>query len=533
LGTSVTQSAANLSFSLSELSLDLARVDAAQRDQLADKLLAIFAYHLRTDRVSLLLLEPGTETVALGFTLGFSVDGGQWRQDSPVLKSVCQERQPLLVYNVREHPELAAPWVQTYRTDAFAALPLVCDRCVRAVLCLSNLSAQHLAFLEQHTPQLNLVIEQTRQLCMLLPEAGARSEACTPVTADELTLIATLSEKLDRSMDARNVFSVFAELVSDYLPVDLLVVIHDRMRERQQGVVCVQRPLHANDLRSTFTALVHQWQRRHKRAPVLDITDATVIGDELVVESEQSAAELALRRVETFPIFIDNDLFALVTLATSEEAYTDRRRMRLFDVLVHQLLLHVKKGLLLAQSQEMQAVDALTGLYSERHFYQMMEREFDRTRRYNVPLCLLILDVDHFKDVNEAYGFETGDMLLQEISGIIMENVRSTDLASRYSGERFLLVLPETHYKNSEIMANRIRRYIENNSFFIPNTNVYVKVTVSLGVASYLEHKPASLAQFIEFADTALYFAKRNGRNQVVGYSYVINMMMHDSGHEN
>jgi two-component system cell cycle response regulator len=100
---------------------------------------------------------------------------------------------------------------------------------------------------------------------------------------------------------------------------------------------------------------------------------------------------------------------------------------------------------------------------------------------------------------------------------------------SRYGGERFVVVLPETHYKNSEIMANRLRRFIENNSFFIPNTNVFVKVTVSIGVASYLEHKPASLAQFIEFADMALYFAKLNGRNQVVGYGYVINLMMGSS----
>ena len=81
-------------------------------------------------------------------------------------------------------------------------------------------------------------------------------------------------------------------------------------------------------------------------------------------------------------------------------------------------------------------------------------------------------------------------------------------------------------------MANRLRRFVENNSFYIPNTNVFVKVTVSIGVASYLDHKPTSLAQFIEFADTALYFAKRAGRNQVVGYSQVINMMMRETENE-
>ena len=195
-------------------------------------------------------------------------------------------------------------------------------------------------------------------------------------------------------------------------------------------------------------------------------------------------------------------------------------------------MLHIKKGLLMMQNQEMQTVDSLTGLYNERQFYKMMEREFDRACRYNVPLCLLIVDVDHFRDVNETYGFETGDMLLKEISAIIMENVRSTDFVSRYSGERFVVVLPETHNKNAEILANRLRRFVENNSFFISNTNVFIKVTVSIGVSSYLDHKPANLAQFIEFADTALFFSKRNGRNQVVGYSYVINLMMRDTDNE-
>jgi two-component system cell cycle response regulator len=142
-----------------------------------------------------------------------------------------------------------------------------------------------------------------------------------------------------------------------------------------------------------------------------------------------------------------------------------------------------------------------------------------------------IFDVDHFKDVNEAYGFETGDQLLREVSRILMENVRSTDFVCRFGGERFLLLLPETHSKNAEILANRLRRYIENFSFFIPNTNVFIKVTVSAGVTSFLEHKPASVAQFIEFADTALYFAKRNGRNQVVGYGYVMSLMLGETGH--
>src|SRR6185436_7318375 len=116
------------------------------------------------------------------------------------------------------------------------------------------------------------------------------------------------------------------------------------------------------------------------------------------------------------------------------------------------------------------------GLLGERQFYQMLEREFDRASRYNLNLTLQFIDIDHFKDINEAYGFETGDQVLSDLSRIIVENMRSTDFVSRYSGERFVIVLPETAYHAAEVMAERLRRYVENHSFFIPNTNVFIKV---------------------------------------------------------
>src|SRR5205823_2104093 len=134
--------------------------------------------------------------------------------------------------------------------------------------------------------------------------------------------------------------------------------------------------------------------------------------------------------------------------------------------------------------------------------------------------------------INDTYGFEVGDQVLADLSRIVSENMRGTDFASRYSGERFVVVLPETPYSNAEVVGNRLRRYVENHSLFIPNSSVFIKVTASVGVASYLDHKPASVAQFIEYADTALYFAKRNGRNQVVGYSYVLNLMVGDTKHK-
>src|SRR5690606_18227170 len=235
-----------------------------------------------------------------------------------------------------------------------------------------------------------------------------------------------------------------------------------------------------DEIRREFGSLCSQWERRHSRSISIDDDSTSLIGKELLKYDGDCPDELRCGSCETFPVFIDNDVFALDSISAPPETLCGRRRLKLFSIHAHHLMLHIKKGLLMMQNQEMQTVDSLTGLYNERQFYKMMEREFDRACRYSVPLCLLIVDVDHFRDVNETYGFETGDMLLKEISAIIMENVRSTDFVSRYSGERFVVVLPETHNKNAEILANRLRRFVENNSFFISNTNVFIKVTVSI-----------------------------------------------------
>lgn len=523
---------------LSSLNLDLAKLDTADIDETGAGLVSAVGSAFHIDRVSFVLFDSRRHAVVKAFYSGFDIPIEQWSSPGKVMAHVRSTRQPLLLRNIREESELLSDHADSYRTDSCAVYPLVWNRRVIGVLCLSNLCTKHLLQLENAGAQLDLALAQVRQIAAVIchamaeaPEPGVHTAPTAgSATPDELSLLSSLIEKLDRTLDARNMFSVFADLLASYLPYDMLTVIHDSLQERQCGVICIQRPVHQAEVQSIFSALSSQWQRRHRRAPIIEMAEAKLFNGELLLVEGACPDEMRINQTETIPVFIDNDLFGLVCIAADEHQLADRRVLRMLSILAHNLLLHVKKALLVVQNQEMQTVDALTGLYNERHFYQMMEREFDRAARYNVPLSALFIDVDHFKDVNETYGFETGDLLLQEISRIIMQNMRTTDFVSRYGGERFFVVLPETHYKNSEIMANRLRRFIENNSFFIPNTNVFVKVTVSIGVASYLEHKPASLAQFIEFADMALYFAKLNGRNQVVGYSYVINLMMGSSG---
>ena len=139
-----------------------------------------------------------------------------------------------------------------------------------------------------------------------------------------------------------------------------------------------------------------------------------------------------------------------------------------------------------------------------------------RSQRYEKPLCLLITDIDHFKKFNDTYGHQQGDIVLKETARLLKESVRKIDLAARYGGEEFAVILPETDIENAKMVAERIRKKIE--EFKVPGQNEPLHVTVSVGVAQYEPEKDTEKKDFIEHADKALYKAKDSGRNRVVVY---------------
>jgi two-component system, cell cycle response regulator len=154
--------------------------------------------------------------------------------------------------------------------------------------------------------------------------------------------------------------------------------------------------------------------------------------------------------------------------------------------------------------------DALTGLNNRRSFEKTLAAEWKRQRRYKRPLSLIMIDIDHFKKVNDTYGHQKGDSVLQTVSGIINDNVRSTDFACRYGGEEIAVILSETSLDNAALTAEKLRALVESKVIEIEG----IKVTVSLGVSTYADNlkEPGDL---IEAADGCLYKAKNSGRNRV------------------
>ncbi len=171
----------------------------------------------------------------------------------------------------------------------------------------------------------------------------------------------------------------------------------------------------------------------------------------------------------------------------------------------------------LGKIQLLATTDDLTGLYNRRFFFERLETEILRSVRHGHEFSCILLDLDHFKKINDTHGHDIGDLVLLATGTLLRENCRKSDVAARYGGEEFILLLPECGEECARATAEKLRSLIEGLSGPTEET-VQIKVTASFGVASYLPSTisaTGSISQLVKQADRALYRAKANGRNRV------------------
>lgn len=212
------------------------------------------------------------------------------------------------------------------------------------------------------------------------------------------------------------------------------------------------------------------------------------------------------------PIVTGQERLGVLLLQTSMERHLGRDQALALDSAMRHLALSLKNARRFQRIQLHADYDALTKVHSRRHFEGRLDEELEHVARYGQPLSMLMLDIDHFKRINDTRGHHVGDIVLREVASLITKTVRSTDYCARYGGEEFVILLPHASSKKALYLAERIRKVIASHTFIVDGGDP-LELTASLGVASTEPGRPKTRRQLLTEADAALYAAKAGGRN--------------------
>jgi diguanylate cyclase (GGDEF)-like protein/PAS domain S-box-containing protein len=182
----------------------------------------------------------------------------------------------------------------------------------------------------------------------------------------------------------------------------------------------------------------------------------------------------------------------------------------IYGHLIEDMKTEKKVRLLNQRLEHMAMTDELTGLYNRRYYHSRIQEEFKRGKRHKGMLSLLALDIDHFKQINDTYGHESGDLALKHVADILKDTLRTTDIVARVGGEEFAILTINTDLDSAKFLAERVRKIVEKQSHIFPDRNL----TISIGVAT-LEPSIRDVEELLKNADLALYAAKHSGRNCV------------------
>ena len=212
------------------------------------------------------------------------------------------------------------------------------------------------------------------------------------------------------------------------------------------------------------------------------------------------------------PIINGHEQLGILLLLTSMERHLGRDQALALDSAMRHFALSIKNARRFQRMQLHADYDALTKVHSRRHFESRMEEALQHVTRYGEPLSILMMDIDHFKRINDTRGHHVGDIVLREVASLVIGAIRTTDYCARYGGEEFVILLPHTTSKKAMNLAERIRKTIAAHTFIVDGGDP-LELTVSLGLASIEPGSLKSKQALLNEADAALYVAKASGRN--------------------
>jgi len=233
--------------------------------------------------------------------------------------------------------------------------------------------------------------------------------------------------------------------------------------------------------------------------------------------TERQRARYKTKSLICVPLRIDQRKIGVINLTDKTGDGFDENDLRLVESVASHASVALDRTDYYKMSEDLRKIsitDSLTDLYNRRFFQDRINEEIERSRRHGLPVSLIMLDIDNFKQYNDTYGHLAGDEALRLTAATIKNSVRNIDRVARYGGEEFAVILPMTEITAARDIAERIRSGVAGRYFPDDALRVTVKLTASLGIASFPQHAD-NLFDLVGNADKALYIAKVNGKNRV------------------
>lgn len=337
----------------------------------------------------------------------------------------------------------------------------------------------------------------------------------------ELQAVLTLTQILSSTLNPPELLFKIVSTIAEVMPVTRCSVIRvDWTRSSAFVVASFEDPM-VSCIKLNLKKYPEIIESMKSKKPVVIKNVET---DPLMKKVKHILSPLGIRSILVIPIFFMNKVIGTLFLRTSrtEHAFTENE-IRLLNTIANTSANSLNNAFLFDQVEDeksrlekLSLTDFLTGVYNIRYFYHRIIEEFSRSQRYALPISCLMLDIDHFKKVNDKFGHKTGDLVLKEFAQLLKKKSRKSDVFARYGGEEFIMLLPQTSSEGALAEAERIRRIIEKYKFkSLKNKG---GLTVSIGISTSPDDRISTHDDLISFADQALFVAKNDGRNRVVSF---------------
>jgi two-component system cell cycle response regulator len=366
-------------------------------------------------------------------------------------------------------------------------------------------------------------LNEVRAARAALRDATAELERARDDAVSNRQLVDILHE-VTGELSATEIYRVLARRVARALDISHCSVVLARVGDSTGTVVAAVEDPSISDLEVSLDRYPEIVSALDSGRPVL-VQDATVhpLFSAIREVWEEEQRDVVIQSVATIPFSIDRWRSGVLFLRTQlHERSLTMEDVEFAEVVIRAAVTAIRSAQALettrADNRRLEALattDPLTKVLNRRALLERLTAEMDRAQRFGSSLSLLVLDVDHFKDVNDTAGHLAGDSVLRQLGARLEEEVRKVDIIGRYGGEEFVAILPETSLEGGQIFAERLRERVASRAFDVGPGRRPVHLTVSIGIASFPSPQVETIEDLFARADAALYRAKSGGRNQV------------------